>query len=259
VRTYVGRHPQPYLGVGSGLRAFADGIGFIISTPAVWGHALVPAAVTLVLMCGLGGLGVWGALKLGDLISPEPGGVVGRAGLVLLDVILVVVGVLIAVLLSLGLAQPLSSFALLAIVDVRQRALTGVALPRQEITAEVMRTLGLTLLSFLIFVPLFAGLFIVSFLFPPAAVVTVPIKFVLCSWLMAWNFIDYPLSLRHATMSASLNWSARHLVALTAFGMAWALLAVVPPMVLLFLPMGVAGATRLVVESEPDWPRVSGR
>ena len=55
-------------------------------------------------------------------------------------------------------------------------------------------------------------------------------------------------------MSASLNWMNRHLGAVTAFGMAWTFLAIVPPIVLLFLPMGVAGATQLVIESErsPD-------
>ena len=115
-------------------------------------------------------------------------------------------------------------------------------------------TFLLTLLSFAVCVPIFVVLFVVSFIFPPAAVVTVPMKFVLCSWLMAWNFLDYPLCLRHASLSASLNWTTRHLGAVTAFGMAWTLLAIVPPMVLLFLPMGVAGATQLVIESErsPD-------
>ncbi|HEV3117641.1 MAG TPA: EI24 domain-containing protein [Gemmataceae bacterium] len=242
--------PEPRLGAGSGLRAFAGGIAFVISTPGVWGYALVPAAMMLVLACGLGGLGVWGAVKLGGGIGPEPNGILGGAGLFVIDLLLIVSALLLALVLSVGLAQPLSSLALFAIVDAQQRALTGITTPRPELSASVMRTLAFMLLSFAVFVPLLAVLFVIGFVFPPAAVVTVPIKFVLCSWLMAWNFLDYPLCLRHTSLSASLNWMARHLGAVTAFGAAWTLLAIVPPVVLLFLPMGVAGATRLVIESE---------
>ena len=42
----------------------------------------------------------------------------------------------------------------------------------------------------------------------------------------------------------------RHFGAVTAFGAAWALLVIVPGIVLVLLPMGVAGAARLVVEAE---------
>src|SRR5207302_6051399 len=71
--------PEPRLGAGSGLRAFAGGITFVISTPAVWGYALVPAARMLVLACGRGGLGVWGAVMLRSNIGRELDGIVGGA------------------------------------------------------------------------------------------------------------------------------------------------------------------------------------
>ena len=42
----------------------------------------------------------------------------------------------------------------------------------------------------------------------------------------------------------------QHFAAFTAFGVAWSLVVIIPGVVLFILPMGVAGATTLVVEGE---------
>ena len=241
---------RPRIGIGGGLRAFAGGIGFIISSPAVWGYALVPVAMVLVLMCGLSWLGVKGAYELANYLAPESDNIGSGIGLFLLQIAFVVAALLLALLFSLGLAQPLSAFALLAIVDAQEHALTGMRLPRPEFFDAWLRGLRVTLVSLTLCVPIFIGLFVVDLVFPPAALITVPLKFLIFAWLLAWNFLDYPLGLRQMGVGASLSWMARHSGAVTAFGSAWALLVVVPPIILLFLPMGVAGATRLVVESE---------
>lgn len=246
----MSRKPPP--GAAGGLRAFAGGIGFIIGTPAVWGYALVPVAMVLLLSCGLGVLGVWGALRLAAVVGPEANGILSQFGLFLLKCVFVAAGLLLAFLLALGLAQPFSSFALFAIVDAQERALTGKTTPRPELADSMARTLWMTLLALVVCVPILALLFFTSLVFPPAAVVTVPLKFLLCAWLLAWNFLDYPLSLRQMGVTATLGWMGRHLGAVTAFGIAWTLLLVVPGVLFLFLPMGVAGATRLVVESDLD-------
>jgi uncharacterized protein involved in cysteine biosynthesis len=47
-----------------------------------------------------------------------------------------------------------------------------------------------------------------------------------------------------------VRWVWRNVGAFTAFGLAWAGLVVIPGVVLLLLPMGVAGATRMVVLDE---------
>src|SRR5437879_11238582 len=95
--------PPPRIGFADGLRAFAGGIGFIIATPAVWGYALVPLALVLVLWCGLGGLGIWLALRLGDAWI-EPSSFGGHVGVVLLDTVLILAAGLLAVIVALGLA-----------------------------------------------------------------------------------------------------------------------------------------------------------
>jgi CysZ protein len=90
----------------------------------------------------------------------------------------------------------------------------------------------------------------IEFFFAPAAVVTVPLKLLIGGWLMAWNFLDYPFGLRGMGLGDGVRWVGKHLGAVTVFGLAWWLLVLFPGAVLLLLPMGVAGATRLVVEAD---------
>jgi CysZ protein len=93
-------------------------------------------------------------------------------------------------------------------------------------------------------------LFVVDFFFPPALVVTAPLRFIVGAWLLAWNFLDYPLSLRGLGVIARVRWSVRHFEEFTVFGVIWATLLFVPGLFFLMLPMGVAGAARLVVETQ---------
>jgi hypothetical protein len=58
------------------------------------------------------------------------------------------------------------------------------------------------------------------------------------------------LSLRGLGVIARVRWSVQHFEEFTVFGVLWALLLIVPGLFFLVLPMGVAGATRLVVADE---------
>jgi uncharacterized protein involved in cysteine biosynthesis len=53
-------------------------------------------------------------------------------------------------------------------------------------------------------------------------------------------------------LSARLQWVGQHFGAFTLFGFLWAMVAVVPGIILLLLPMGVAGATRMVLRDDPQ-------
>ena len=57
--------------------------------------------------------------------------------------------------------------------------------------------------------PILVGLFLVNLVFPPALVVTAPLKFLVCGWLLAWDFLDYPLGLHRYGLRARLAWVAR--------------------------------------------------
>jgi CysZ protein len=233
--------------VRDGLGAVASGIRFIVTTPSVWGYALVPIGLVAVLSCGLGLLGSWGARRAGVSLfgeTPETHGLVGGW---VVTVLLGLVAWLASVLVALLLAQPLSGFALEAIALAQERALTGHATAPPSFLNALAASVKVVLATLAVGGSVLAVLFVLSFLFPPAAVVTVPLKFLVGSWLLAWGFLDYPLALRGLGVRARWDWVRGHLGAVSAFGLAWAVLLLVPGIFLLVLPMGVAGATRLVV------------
>jgi CysZ protein len=233
-----------------GLEAFFGGIGFVIATPRVWGYALVPVGISLLLSCGSLGLGIWGSHHLSSRVIGTDPGVWGQIGYWVLMSALVAVCFLAAALLALSLAQPLSGFALESIAHAQEIALTGTAAPKASFLAALVSTTTAVVVALLVGGTMLAILFFVSFFFPPAAVVTVPLKVLVCGWMLAWDFIDYPLAMRGVGLEGRFAWVGRNLGAFTLFGVLWALLVVVPGVVLLVLPMGVAGATRLIVADE---------
>jgi CysZ protein len=246
------------IGIFGGLRAFFGGIGFIFTTPSVWGYAAVPAAMMLVLTCGFTLAGFWGAGRLSTAIVGESVGTWGQVGSWLLTILMGLMALFLAVLLALCLAQPLSGFALEAISHTQERALTGRRCPPPAFLAALFMSLRIILFTAIIGAAVLAGLFILNVLFPPALVVTLPLKFLVCGWMLAWNFLDYPLSLRGGGVRGRVRWVARHFGAFSTFGLAWSILLIVPGSILLLLPMGVAGATRLVVEGEQRRGQGSG-
>lgn len=234
----------------NGLEAFAGGIGFVLVTPRVWRYALVPAGMLLFLSCGLWGLSIWGSHHLSNWLIGSDSGTWGQIGYWGLMIALIVVGFFAAVLLALSLAQPLSGFALEAISHAQEIALAGTAAPKASFAAAMVGTSTAVVVALLVGGTMLAILFLISFFFPPAAVVTVPLKVLVCGWTLAWDFIDYPLGMRGVGLVGRFAWVGRNFGAFTLFGVLWALLVVVPGVVLLILPMGVAGATRLVVADE---------
>src|SRR5579875_1327109 len=233
-----------------GLEAFVGGIGFVITTPRVWGHALVPVGMLLLLLCGLSGLALWGSHHLSSgLIGPNPG-IWGQIGYWGLRIAFIVIGIFAALLLALSLAQPLSGFALEAISHAQEIALTGTAAPKASFVSAMVGTTTAVVVALLVGGTLLAILFLISFFFPPAAVVTVPLKVLVCGWMLAWDFIDYPLAMRGVGLEQRFAWVGRNFGAFTLFGVLWTLVLVVPGLQLAILPMGVAGATQLVVADE---------
>jgi CysZ protein len=244
------RERRPALGAGDGLGAFLGGVGFVIATPGVWLYALVPVTALLLLACGGcagGAVGAWETVF--HFIDREAGAGKQVEGW-LLTVLLALLFVVLGLLAALALAQPLSGFALDAISHAQEKALTGRASPKASLLVSAWNALRVGLVSFLLGAPVLVILTVVGFLFPPALIVTIPLKILVCGWMLAWDFVDYPLTMRDLGVGARVGWVFRHFAAFTVFGVLWALLVVVPGLVLLLLPMGVAGATQLVVMAD---------
>jgi CysZ protein len=239
------------LGISTALEAFLGGIGFVISKPKVWGWALVPVCLMMILTCAGAALLLWGGVtQVQSLFSPDRG-TWGAIGYWILMVLVGIVAIVMGVLLGLTLAQPLSGFALEKIVHAQQLSLTGQTSPPVPYFQALLLNLRTVTCTLVVGGTAIVVLVLVGLLFPPATIVTVPLKFVVCSWMLAWNFLDYPLGLRGWGVRARIRWCLRNFGAFTLFGACWAGLCVVPGIVLLVLPMGVAGATRLVLQDDP--------
>ncbi len=218
------------MGFFSGAGAFYQGIGFVVSTPRLWPRAAVPMLVALLLFAGLVAAGLFGATLLTHGVFV---------------VLLAVPVVLVALLLALSLAQPLSGWALDGIVRAQRRELGMPELPHAGLAATMLSSLGAALLALAVGTPLLALLTVVGWVAPPALVVTVPLKLFVGALMIAWDLVDYPLAMRGARLGERLRWAGREFGAFCGFGLAATTIFAVPGLGLLALPCGVAGAARL--------------
>jgi CysZ protein len=232
------------MGLFRGMGAFFGGVAFVVGTPRLWLRALAPVLMAFVLTTALGAVGVWQVIALTH-------GVWGSGFTVtILSLALCVAAVVIALVLGVSLAQPLSGWALEGIVRAQQKAL---GLPRAaEPTglAGVLDSFASAMLAVTFGIPIVAMLTLIGLVFPPATVATLPLKVLVAGVVLAWDLLDYPLAARGLNVGGRLRWCAAHWGAVVGFGLSATLLFAIPGLGLLALPCGVAGATRLVVGSE---------
>jgi uncharacterized protein involved in cysteine biosynthesis len=242
-------------GFFTGVSSFFGGIGFIVGRPAMWGWALIPSLVATVLFFGLGAGVVWGGSELAArLVTGDDGW--STAGLWFLRVLFWIVGLVMAYLVAITFAQPLSGFALDAIAQRQELALGGRSWSDQPFFPSALRSLRVTLTALVLSLPILVLLGIITFFVPAASVVTVPLKLVVTGLAIAYDMLDYPLGLRGAGVRSRMQFIADNFTSVLGFGLATALVLLVPGLGLVVLPFGVAGATRLVVAA--DRARASG-
>jgi CysZ protein len=234
--------PRARPGILGGIRALFSGLGFIVTTPATWPLALAPA----ILWMGLSAV-LWSLVV--KLLPPLfMGWLAGTGGAAskLLTALATGLAMVLALFVGLAMAQPLAAPALERIVRRVEIAQGTTTFSETSLFEGLRRSLGSVLVSFSFGAPLLALLFLVTFAFPPAAVITVPLKLAVVALLAAWDFCDFPLSLRGLSVGARVALVRRNLPAMLGFGLGVALLSLVPCALLFVLPVGMAGAARLV-------------
>ncbi len=220
------------LGFFAGVRALFGGLGFVVTTPGTWPWATVPVVLAALLFGGSTALAIWGGGELAARLVDPTHDVYRWA----LKIVLWIVGIVIGFLVSLSLAQPVSGFALEAIARKQERALGGPTWPDQPFVRGVLRSLAL--------------LAAITLLFPPASVVTVPLKLIVTGLAAAYDLLDYPFSVRGVDVAARIAFMRANFWAVLGFGVSAAALLLIPGMALFLLPFGVAGAARLVVAGD---------
>jgi CysZ protein len=249
--------PRARLGFVDGVGAFFGGVGFIVGRPSIWGWAMIPVLVASTLFAATGGLAVWGGTRLADdLFAADDGWqTVGRWAL---RIVFWLAGLAVAFLVSISLAQPLSGFALDRIVRRQEIVLGGRTWPDQPFLASTLRALRVSLGALAVSLPVLGLLALVTFLVPPASIVTIPLKFLVTGLAVAYDFLDYPLGLRGIGVRSRFRFIRENFAAVAGFGLSGALLLLVPGVGLLLLPVGVAGATRLVARADHNLLRTGG-
>lgn len=237
--------PEARPGFFSGVGALFSGAGFVIGTPSIWPLAMVPVVIAL-LVTGLStGVTWWLVLPpLGAWLRAHLGTHLGF----LATIAEIVVGAFVlatALLLGFAVAQPLSGSALNRIVQRSEATLGPRAWPQASFVEDVGAALQSIAVAYAIGLPLLAILWIVTLVFPPASVVTFPLKMVVLAMMMAWDLCDYPLSIHRMPVRARVAFVTRNFRAMLGFGLGLGLLSLVPFAVVLALPFGVAGAARL--------------
>ncbi len=245
----LGRADKGKLGFWFGARAVFSGAGYVAGEPRSWPYALVPPALLITLIALFSYLTL--VVFRGALLDVSGQGFWGQAASWVLSVIVLAFGIV----LALALTPPLSGPALERIVALRERSLG--APPRAELgmLAEIWCGVRAQVFLAMFALPILIVLWIVELVFAPAAVVTVPLAFVVTSFSLAWNLIDYPLTLRGVRMRDRFNLLMRHKRVFAGFGAAFAVLFWIPCCGVLLLPVGAAAATELIwriLETDPE-------
>lgn len=233
-----------------GARSFVRGARWLLGHPKHWPHAVVPALLALVLVTAFAGVGVWAAWHFSAPLRGD-GSVLWQVLGTLEAIALGALAVGVGALLGLSLAQPASGWALDSISRSLDASLGGADRPDDGWFATAWRGLRVTLAGLAVSLPVFALLLLVDVLFPPAIVVTLPLKFVVGALVVAWDLLDYPFGLRGVRVRDRLRFMRANFRAVLGFGACASLVLLVPGVgLLVLLPLGVAGATQLVAEIE---------
>ncbi|WP_437679092.1 EI24 domain-containing protein [Sorangium sp. So ce131] len=250
-RPPAGLVPLERPGFGAGLKAMLGGYGYLFRTPDLWPLALVPTGIALVLTVALAIAGVKLAPSLVELIVKEPGtGGLWTVLMAVLRILSLAVVLVAALALSFGLAKPLSGPALERMVRRAEADLGVPAWPEVGFLADMWRALQSSLVALAFTLPILIVLGVVGLLFAPASVVIVPLQLAVTALAGAWDLCDCPLSIRGVPVAARIDLVRRNLAAVTGFAFGLALLSFLPCALLLVLPAGLLGATRLVVTLE---------
>jgi CysZ protein len=231
-----------------GLRSLFDGYRYLFRTPDVWPLAIVPIFVALILASIFGVLSVKGAFWLvAKYMTREDPSTYWKIASVLLNIVAVLVALVVALFLAFALGKPLSGPVLERIVRRVSNELGAPEWPTPTLAQDVFRSLQSTLVALVFTLPILVPLVIIGVLFPPAAVVTTPLQFIVTAMGAAWDFCDYPLSIRGARVAERIEFVRRNIRAVMGFGLGLGLLLLLPCSLVLVLPAGVIGAAHLTV------------
>jgi len=154
-----------------------------------------------------------------------------------------------AIYLSLGIAlvsaPVLSAPALEHLVRAQESALGAPERPKHSVWFELRCGLEAQLGALALVLPLWIAYWVVAALLPGAGLLLLPLQALPLSLGLAWNLLDYPLTLRGVRARARLQLLRQRPGPILGLGSSFALVTCIPGAALLLLPVGVVAAARL--------------
>jgi CysZ protein len=227
-----------------------QGFYFILSHPSTWSRALIPALIFTLMLLFVSIPAIWIVHRTTNQLIESQKSRWMSIGIWLLRIILSIVAVFLSLILALLTAQPLSSPALESLVRAQERHLKYPNRPEEGFCASVWRSMRVAFVSIIVSIGIFLALTLTEFFFPPVIILTIPLKFIATGFILAFDIIDYPLSLHLCGVRERTPWFRQYFWAALGFGLAIEVIFLIPGAFLLLLPAGVCGATILVVSAE---------
>jgi CysZ protein len=234
----------------TGILAPFQGLYFILTHSATWLRALIPAIAFIVLFVVCCVPSIWGLHIATDRLIHKYFSRWKHVAIWILRILLYIVAVCLSLIIAMITAQPVSSPALESLVRAQERALKYPNRPEESFCSSVWRSTRIAVISLLISLAIFILLTFIELFIPPVIIVTTPVKFLVTAMILAYDIIDYPLSLHMLGVRERTPWFRHNLWAALGFGLAMEGLFLIPGACLLLLPAAVCGATRLVVAAE---------
>lgn len=234
----------------TGIKSLFGGFAWLVKTPAAWPMAMVPITMAVIIT---GALGTASVLYVPEWVAGWVGPVTGllaTVGIGLLQIVATALAVILSSLLAFVLAQPLSGPALEQLVRRQEADLGQPERAPTPFVSDILRSLQSLALGYAVGLPILAMLFVLSLIVPVASVILFPLKLLVASATVAWDICDYPLSIRALPVGKRVAVLVRYKGAVFGFAVGLALAGLVPCLLFLFLPGGVAGATRLICAIE---------
>lgn len=230
-----------------GVRALGVGVRFLRSRRDCWFAAAVPCLVVAAIAVPLSWLAIGrGGPWLADWLLPDTDTWYAVGAHALVRWLGSALGVYLVFWLALLLAPALSAPALEHLVRARELALGLPPRPSRGSWFELWCGLEAQFGALLLVLPLWSIYWLLAALVPAAGVLLLPLQAVPLALGLAWNLLDYPLTLRGIRARQRFALLRRRPAPVLGLGLAFAAVSWIPGAALILLPAGVVGATGLV-------------
>jgi len=238
----------------AGLAAPLRGFRFLARRPDLWLLCLVPAAWALL----ISGAGSAAAIKylppFASWLFGTGGSWAAQAAISVASFLITALGVLLAVVLGLVLAQPLSNPALERLVRAFELDLGAPERPIIPLWRQMGRSAGGVLIGLTFGLPVLLALVVLTTVAPITVWVTTPLKLLVLGMMITWDLMDYPFTVRGWSLPMRARWMRDNLGAVIGFGLSLGIVLIIPCVGVLLLPIGTVGATWLYYERRAALP-----